>query len=204
MCGFFLQIAGLDAYHVREQAASEEFLNAHILGLRQVTRFRNSYIIFIPEANLAPYAARYTECVRHRQRFVPLYHNSNPTVPGVVTTNDNKQKYVESIQTHLMLDTLWFDPELVAANPIPRTEDAMAEYKRELKPKLMRELRNFREIKRPGIFRDAAPILSGKVNDEGRIVSGFTDDRVITLGMASYWAREVIRGATQLDLSRLI
>jgi hypothetical protein len=130
--------------------------------------------------------------------------SKNSYVLGAYNSNETKAKYIESLQTDLMFHFVYFNPQLVSANPIPKIELAKKEYKSKLTVELFKELHSFMKIQDNTAWRIRPPLYSGKVNTEGRIISGKNDDKVITLAMCSYWAKEITREVTTLNVENLI
>lgn len=191
----------MDSYEIKTLGAGEQFLNAHINALRADIRFSNSHIIFIPESNMAIEAQRYNHVVKNRVNFHPLYMSKNPNTPGVYTSSETKQKYVESLHTHLLFEAISFDEAWISANPIYQTEESKLRYRSTMLLEFFREMSDFKKIKR---FNNngvpSAPILSGKVDEQGKEVSGKNDDKVIVAAMACYWPQQIIKGQTTMNI----
>lgn len=199
-----MQIAGLDSYPVDSPQGAENMVVSHIKAIRRINRFRNAKIVFMPESNLSSSAAMFTKAVVDERipNVFPLYMSKNPSIPGVYSGAESKHLYVEALQNHLMFESVFFEEDFVAANPIVDSTK-FHDYKSKLKTKLFQEIDGFLKIPRLKNYRNAPPAYTGKTNADGKVISGKNDDMVISLMMAAFWSREVTLGKTSLNVARI-
>jgi hypothetical protein len=134
-------ICGMELHEtVKDQKSL--LIRSHILALRSVPRFKDAWLVFIPENNLDD-AARILINEAQRYERVHIYavrtiritetncfENGGETedgssvssqekneTEGVKTVTGTKTMYTNSAYTFLASNAIWFDPDFVCSNP---------------------------------------------------------------------------------------
>ena len=186
-------ICGID-FHETKRSEKDVLMKAHIKGLRAVSRFKQSFIIFVPENNLDDAAQRLITAIKNFSR-VHVYVD-NKTMEGAKTLPWTKMKYTETAIEYLSEDgRVQFDPEIVCANPFSHSDHRAVSPK----PELLRQLRQWRKIVDPGKTAKANPYITftGKTDDTGMIVPGQKDDLSMAFVMNTYFSHVVQREKSQ-------
>lgn len=186
-------ICGID-FHETKRNQKPLLLRAHIKALRKINRFKSSWIVFIPENNLDD-AAR--ALVNEAQRFERLHvYMDENLMEGAKTKTWTKIQYTERAIDYLADDgCVYFDQDLVCANPFKGLEERLTT----LKPEFIKQLRQWRKIVDPGKTAKATPYVTctGKTDDSGMIVPGQKDDLSMAFIMNAYFSLVIARDRTQ-------
>jgi hypothetical protein len=187
-------ICGID-FHDTKRNEKKLLLRAHIKALRKVDRFRNSWIIFVPENNLDDAARALVNEARKMER-VHVYTDEN-LMEGAKTKPWTKIQYTERAVEYLAdVDSrVFFDRDLVCANPFKPMDQRLSA----LKPEFIRQLRQWRKLVYAEKTARTAPYItcSGKTDDMGMIVPGQKDDLAMAFVMNAYFSHIVHRDRTR-------
>jgi hypothetical protein len=182
-------ICGLD-FHETKRDQKKLFLRAHFKALRKVPRFKNSWIVFVPENNLDDAARRLINEARRFER-VHVYVDEK-MMEGAKTKPWTKIQYTEKAIEYLAEEgRIYLDEDLVCANPFKALNERLLS----LKPEFFKQLRQWRKFVDPGKTAKATPYItcSGKTDDTGQIVPGQKDDVSMAFVMNAYFSHIVQR-----------
>lgn len=137
-----------------------------------------------------------------RFKRVYVYHREDGGV-GLLTTPTSKPYYVERARDYLYDDGMNFDPEFISSNPyLDRSIDKTKYTKEDFK----KELLKFKIYSDPPTKVGGRPKISysGKADDEGRIVAGQEDDKVMAWLINCGCNRSILRGHSTVPIRRLM
>ena len=117
---------------------------------------------------------------------------------GIWTTNDSKKMCAAYFEDYLNApDQLVYSKDFVCANPFVRSDLRAGK----VKEMLFQQLGKFRKrwVEPENGKGPATLIISGKVDNEGKLVQGQNDDLVMALIILSYWATKWKRGKLNVN-----
>lgn len=185
-------ICGVDS-HPTQRNEKKNLVIAHLKALRRNSRFRNAWIIFIPENNLDD-AARATIKAAQRIERVHIYINDK-MMEGAKTGAYTKIQYTERAIDYLQPGQVYFDQEIICANPYKPADQRFTL----LKPEFIRQLRQWRKLVYTDKTAKGAPYItcSGKTDDAGQLVPGQKDDLCMTFVFNAYFSRVIAQDRDQ-------
>jgi len=196
----FVQVVGMEAHVAPDRRMQKQILKAHIAGLRRCPRFRDSIIIFVPEANLGlehQHLADYLKGMRN----IYIFRGSSGT-PGIKTLPNTKPLFVEKADDYLMNDAIIFDPDFVCENPYAEQE-GRAEAVIESWKKQMFLFKKFvippKTVNSRGYVR-----YSGKADPEGNIIRNGEDDLIMAWAINSWVAANVYKKRTDVPIDQFM
>jgi hypothetical protein len=163
------------------------FTNAHIEGIFAIPRYARSNIVLITENNLGD-CAETMHLFFSSKRNVKLWRDpKKPDKAGVCTDERKKKQYRETFDRLLTVkDRIAILDQLVCANPFmdstTRTEATLAVLETQMRRYIwaLQYLDN-------GKVRE---LISGKINQFGKLVAGQHDDLMLAVQMLCYWGDE--------------
>lgn len=154
---------------------TQEAVKHHILNLRKIPRFRDCWIIFVPESNSQHACYNYTCAIQNLNRVVPLTNDEGIT--GMRTQKGTKLIYADDFNDYLnCTHTIRFDRDWIVGNPY---EPETHENKSKIREKMFDQLRKVRQIKTGTNNYN----ISGKCDDNGKDIPGQNDDLAIAMMM---------------------
>lgn len=185
-------ICAIDS-HPTQRNEKKSLVLAHLKAIRRNPRFKNSWIIFIPENNLDD-AARATVKAAQRIEKVHIYLDSK-LMEGARTGAWTKIQYTERAIDYLLPGQVFFDQDLVCTNPYKAADQRLVLIRLEF----IRQLRQWRKLIYSDNSAKGAPYItcSGKTDDSGQIVAGQKDDLSVTFVFNAYYSKVVERDQSQ-------
>lgn len=171
-------IVGMDSAPVKGHEQIERLLKAHIEGLRRNIKFRDSWIVFIPENNLGHEADHMSFMLRPYRRVYTLTEKGG--VIGVNTTAVRKELYSMEAVKYLCQESIQFYSKIVVANPTGGANEkdrVLADFKE--------QLLSFKRV----IVHPQRGFALPKIHYSGKSKGG-RDDLVMSLLIGIYWTTE--------------
>lgn len=174
----------------------KRILRYHIEALRQKNRFRNSIIIFVPEANLG-LGHQYLANDLKGMKNVYIFRGSSGT-PGIKTLPNTKPLFVEKADDLLSNEAVFIDPDFVCANPYSSSDDRCKEVKEAWK----KQLYTFKKFVIPPKTVNSRGYVrySGKADPEGNIIRNGEDDLIMAWVINSWVSNQVYKKRTDVPI----
>ena len=171
-------------------------LRTHIKAIREKSRFRNSIIIFVPEANLG-LAHQYLAHDLKGVKNIYIFKGSSGT-PGVKTLPGTKPLFVEKADDILSNDGVCMDPDFVSANPYSNSKDKC----RDVKNMWREQMFKFKKFVIPPKTVNGRGYVrySGKADPEGNIIRNGEDDLIMAWVINSWVANQVYKKRTDVPI----
>ena len=193
----------MEAHVAPDRIQQKKLLLQHIKSIRNCSRFRNSIIIFVPEANLGLEHQHLANYMKNLQN-VYIFRGSSNT-PGVKTLPATKPLFVDRADDYLMNDAIRFDPDFVCSNPFAVEKDAAsrAHAIKELWKKQLFMFKRYiiapRTVNGRGYVR-----YSGKADPTGAIIQNGEDDLVMAWAINSWVASAVYKKRTSVPIDQFL
>lgn len=166
------------------------------MALRSRPRFRDSIIIFVPEANLGlnhQYLAAHLSGLKN----VYIFRGSSG-FPGIKTLPTTKPLFVEKADDLLANDAVFFDPDFVSVNYYSSAKDKVKQVKESWR-KQMHLFKKFvippKTVNGRGYVR-----YSGKADPEGNIIRNGEDDLIMAWVINAWVANQVYKKRTNVPI----
>lgn len=106
-------IIAIDSHPVKGHEQIQQLLVGHIEGIRKHTIFRDSWIIFIPEANLGHEADHMEFMIRNYRRVYTIREKDRI---GIMTTNVRKELYAMETTRYLSQNSIDIYNKFITTN----------------------------------------------------------------------------------------
>lgn len=184
-------ICGLDA-HATTRDQRENFVLSHIRALRRNSRFKDCYIVWVPENNMDAASYQLVNALAPMSK-VHVYADNTGT-EGMRTGRWSKITYTECAKMFMEPEEcLYYDQDLVVANPFKPHNERLIE----TKTSFVRQLRQWRKLVFGGKTAKGDPYItcSGKTDETGKMISGQKDDMSIAFILNAAFS-QVMRSPT--------
>lgn len=180
-------IVGMDSAPCKGHEQIEKLLKAHIEALRKHSRFRDAWIIFIPENNLGHEADHMAFMIRPYRKIYTLTEKNGRI--GVCTTAVRKELYAMETVKYLCQESIKFYEHLIVANPGGDTNE-----KQRVMDDFREQLMSFKRI----IVHPQRGFSLPKIHYSGKSKGG-RDDLVMCLMMCIYFCTEFTCQRTEVS-----
>ena len=170
-------VVAIDLAHQTGHDYIEKLLTSHIDSLRQCNQFKDSWIIFIPEANLGNEASHMKSMLSMHEKLWTYQDNGKD---GIITSNERKELYAAEGVKHLASGSLTLWKHLLLPNPFNHND--YKDKKKNILKKLTSQLAAFSKIIKQRGHKKPLFIFSGKGPQADK-----NDDFVIALLIALYF-----------------
>jgi hypothetical protein len=179
-----------------DKRMQKKLLISHIKAIRSKPRFRNSIIIFVPEANLG-LQHQYLANELKGMKNVYIFRGSSGT-PGVKTLPYTKPLFVEKADDLLSNEAVFMDPDFVCANPYSKADDKS----REIKEMWKKQLFTFKRYVIPPKTVNSRGYVrySGKADPEGNVIRNGEDDLIMAWVINCWVANQVYKRRTDVPI----
>ncbi len=174
-----LIICGMETYPAKSHEHIESLLIQHIRGIRGHNKLKNAWIINFFESNLGQESSHMAHMVKNERKVWTMYEKGKA---GVVTTNERKMKYVESVLGFFNNQAIHFINDTVCKNPYRDANDRLKLVKSEFKKQLLQFQKN--------VLHPTKPWDLAKIIYSGKVKEGMKDDICMTLLFTTFWAQQ--------------
>lgn len=193
----------MEAHVAPNKKMQKKILKTHIEGIRCKTRFRDSIIIFVPEACLGlehQHLADYLKGMRN----IYIFKGSSGT-PGIKTLPNTKPLFVEKADDYLMNDAVIFDPDFVCTNPYSDEKDESRRVN-SIKESWKKQMFLFKKYVIPPKTVNGRGYVrySGKADPEGNIIRNGEDDLIMAWAINSWVAVNVYKKRTDVPIDQFM
>jgi hypothetical protein len=178
-------IVAMDSAPVKGHEEIEKLLKAHIEGVRRMPRFKDAWIVFIPENNLGHEASHMAFMLRPYRRVYTLTEKGG--IIGVNTNAVRKELYSMETVRYLCQESILFWEHLVVSNP-----NGGANEKQRVMEDFKEQLMAFKRV----IVHPQRGFALPKIHYSGKAKGG-RDDLVMSLMIGLYWATEFVCNRTE-------
>lgn len=193
----------MEAHVAPDRKMQKKILKEHIKGIRARTRFRDSVIIFVPEANLGLEHQHLADHLKG-MRNMYIFKGSSGT-PGIKTLPNTKPLFVEKADDLLMNDAVIFDPDFVCVNPFDDEKDEATRI-RNIKEAWKKQMFQFKKFVLPPKTVNSKGYVrySGKADPEGNIIRNGQDDLIMAWAINSWVAANVYKRRTDVPIDQFL
>jgi hypothetical protein len=165
-------------------------ITAHIEGILSIPRYAQSKIIMITENNLGDCAETMDLFFASKDNVQTWRDPSKPNKAGVCTDENKKKQYRETLDRLISVkDRIGILDQLVCTNPFMESSTRTQKTLDSLEAQMRKYIWTL-------VYQDngrVKELISGKINQFGKLVAGQHDDLVLAVQMLCYWSAEYLK-----------